>query len=145
MYEAYRNNFSNCQFIRLCYFVRKILYYEFSKLPVIYVDLHFTVRRNAAIVGETDAIQVDEWPAVTSRHAHFVISWATVDGTCANEKMCEQYGKNTLQSHSLLVCSVGHAASRDTKAGTLFVRSINDVFREHAKKKHILTLMTQVI
>ena len=45
----------------------------------------------------------------------------------------------------MLACSLGHAASRDTKAGTLFVRSIYDVFREHAKTNDILALMTLVL
>ena len=44
----------------------------------------------------------------------------------------------------MLVYSLGHAAARDTTSGTLFVKSIHDVFREHAKTKDILTLMTQV-
>ena len=44
----------------------------------------------------------------------------------------------------MLAYSLGHAATRDTNCGTLFVRSIYDVFREHAKTKDILSLMTRV-
>ena len=57
----------------------------------------------------------------------------------------ESYGHNVAQSNALFVYSLGHAASRDTKAGTLFVTSINDVFREYATTKDILTLLTRVL
>ena len=51
---------------------------------------------------------------------------------------------NVTLSNTLFDALLGHEASRDTKYGTLFVRSIDAVFREHAKTKDILTLMIQV-
>ena len=44
----------------------------------------------------------------------------------------------------MLVYSLGHTAARDTKTGTLFVKSINDVFRARAGAEDITTLMTRV-
>ena len=74
----------------------------------IYVDLRISVLRTATKIGEVDAIQVDSRYAVTSRHAHFVISWATVEGTCGYNWKLQ---KTMLCS---LIYSFGHAASSDS-------------------------------
>ena len=57
------------------------------------------------MLGETDAIlHVDDGRhAVTSRHAHFVISWATVEGTHGLHKTRETMESNVAQNDILSV------------------------------------------
>ena len=103
---------------------------------------------------ETDSVPSNEQPIPAPRQAHFVLSFATIEGTRAvhmrpRYKAAITFSLSKHQAvYSIVILNyhlLGFTVIRYKNTGTPFVRSIYEVFQKYERQVDINSLMTRVM